>query len=150
MRGKPNCSGKDEARRIAANSLGPRGSGREHNVAFELAPLGFSHSRGSAQLFVSLTTACGRSRPLTFSCATRPSHPRTRLSDCAAASASAGSKDRLRSPLAPFRFIFGGRKRHTRHRFDPDKMVVYLFDAGNILSGDDESLTLAIIGDDPP
>jgi hypothetical protein len=54
------------------------------------------------------------------------------------------------TPLPPVRFILGGSKCHTGYRFDPDEMVMYLFDAGNILSGDDESLTLAIIGDDPP
>jgi hypothetical protein len=60
------------------------------------------------------------------------------------------SASRSLTPLSPVRFILGGSKCHTGYRFDPDEMVMHLFDAGNILSGDDESFTLAIIGDDPP
>ena len=50
----------------------------------------------------------------------------------------------------PFGFVFRRRERHAGHRFDPDEMIVHLFDAGDVLGRDDERLALAFVGDRAP
>jgi len=46
-----------------------------------------------------------------------------------------------------FGFILGGWNGNSRHRLNPHKVVVYLFDAGDILGRNDKPLSLALIGD---
>jgi hypothetical protein len=47
--------------------------------------------------------------------------------------------------LALSRLIFGGRKCHAGHRFDPKQIIMYLFDARNILGGDDACRALVFV-----
>lgn len=58
------------------------------------------------------------------------------------------SMNRAPGDVLGFGLVFSGRNGDSRHRLDPNEVVMYLFDAGDVLRCNNKCLAFTFVGDD--